>query len=212
MNTKSLLLAAVVAAVGAVSGSAQVTSQNIVGYIRLNLTPGFNLIANQLGNGNNDINTVLAGAPDDSVAYKWTGTSFSSVEKIGGVWEVPSGTTFSLTPGEGFFLSVPTATTLTLIGEVSLNNSIAIRNGFTLISSPLPLAGRIGDTATIGFVGAEDDTVYQWTGTSFQSTQFIGGVWETSDSNPQGPSIRIGEGFFIQSSSARNYVRNFSVN
>ena len=60
MNTKSLLLAAVVAAVGAVTGAAQVTSQNIVGYIRLSLNPGFNLVANQLNNGNNTVATVPA--------------------------------------------------------------------------------------------------------------------------------------------------------
>jgi hypothetical protein len=212
MNTKSLLLIAALATAGASSAFGQVTSQNIVGYIRLNLRAGFNLISNQLSSGNNDINTVLAGAPDDSVAYKWTGTSFNSVERLGGTWEVPSGTTFTLSPGEGFFLRVPAATTITFVGEVSLNNSVALRQGFTLIASPLPLSGRIGDPATVGFVAAEDDTVFQWTGSAFASTQYIGGAWETSDGNAQGPNISVGEGFFIQSNTARNYVRNFTVN
>jgi opacity protein-like surface antigen len=77
MNTKSLLLAAVVAAVGAVSGSAQVTSQNIVGYVRLSLAKGYNLIGNQLNNGNNAIGTVL-NVPDGTAVYKFTGGKFQA--------------------------------------------------------------------------------------------------------------------------------------
>lgn len=204
MNTKSLLLAAVVAAVGAVSGSAQVTSQNIVGYIRLSLTSGFNLISNQLNNGNNQVQTVLTGVPDGTEVYKWGGTSYSLNSFVDGAWDVPTQT---LTPGEGFFVRVGAATTVTLIGEVSLSNTKALTAGFNLISIPLPLAGSLTDAAVGGFPAAEGDDVYQWTGTGFSLNSFVDGEW----SNGAAPSLRIGEGFFVNGA-ARTYTRNFSTN
>lgn len=209
MNTKSLLLAAVIAALGTASASAQVTSQNIVGYIRLSLGKGFNLVSNQLKNGNNNINTVLAEAPEGTIAYKWTGASFTSVEKVGTEFE--GAAAFSLNPGEGVFVNVPAATTVTLIGEVSLQNSVPLKKGFNLVGCPLPLAGRVSDPATVGMTAVDDDKIYQWSGSSFASTEFIAGAWETADGNKAGPQIKVGEGFFYSTTSARNYVRNFAL-
>ena len=201
MNTKSLLLAAVVAAVGAVTGAAQVTSQNIVGYIRLSLNPGFNLVANQLNNGDNRVGTVL-NVPEGTDVFKWTGTGYTLNSFVDGAWDVPTQT---LTPGEGFFVRVSAATTVTLIGEVSLSNTKALSNGFNLISVPLPLAGDITAAAVGGFPAAEGDDVFQWTGTGFGLKSFVDGVWEGGN-----PTVRVGEGFFVRGT-ARTYTRNFTV-
>lgn len=201
MNTKSLLLAAVVAAVGAVSGAAQVTSQNIVGYIRLNLNAGFNLIGNQLNNGDNKIGTVL-NVPEGTDVFKWTGTGYSLNSYVDGIWDNPNGT---LTPGEGFFIRVPAATTVTLIGEVSLSNSKSLSNGFNLIALPLPLAGEITASTVGAFPAVEGDDVFQWTGSGFALKSFIDGAWEGGV-----PSVRVAEGFFVRGA-ARTYTRNFSL-
>jgi len=202
MNTKSILLAAVVAAVGALSGAAQVTSQNIVGYIRLSLTPGYNLIANQLNNGNNAIGTVL-NAPENTDVFKWNGSSYALSSFVDGAWSDPA---LTLAPGDGFFIRVDAATTVTLIGEVSLTNTKNLSAGFSLVSIPLPLAGSITDAAVGNFPAAANDDVYQWTGSTFSLNSFVDGEW----SNGSAPTVRIGEGFFINGS-ARTYTRNFSL-
>lgn len=202
MNTKSLLLAAVVAAVGAVSGSAQVTSQNIVGYVRLSLTKGFNLIGNQLNNGNNSIGTVL-NAPEGTTVYKFTGGKYVANSFVDGAWDDAA---MKLSPGEGFFVNVPQATTITLIGEVSLSNTVNIAKGYNLVSVPLPLAGGLTDAAAGGFPASEGDNVFQWTGSGFSAKSFVDGAWE-----PSAPTLKVGEGFFVQGN-ARTYTRNFSVN
>lgn len=202
MNTKSLLLAAVVAAVGAVSGSAQVTSQNIVGYVRLSLTKGFNLIGNQLNNGNNSIGTVL-NVPEGTTVYKFSGGKYSANSFVDGAWDDAA---MKLSPGEGFFVNVSAPTTITLIGEVSLSNSVNITGGYNLVSVPLPLAGSLTDAAAGGFPTKEGDNVFQWTGSGFSAKSFVDGAWE-----PSVPTLKVGEGFFVQGA-ARTYTRNFSVN
>ena len=202
MNTKSLLLAAVVAAVGAVSGSAQVTSQNIVGYVRLSLAKGFNLIGNQLNNGNNAIGTVL-NAPEGTTVYKFTGGKYVANSFVDGARDDAN---MKLSPGEGFFVKVEAATTITLIGEVSLSNNINVAQGYNLIAVPLPLAGSLTDAAAGGFPAKEGDNAFQWTGSGFAAKSFVDGAWE-----PSAPTVKVGEGFFLQGA-ARTYTRNFSVN
>ena len=203
MNTKSLLLAAFVAAVGAVSGSAQVTSQNIVRYVRLSLTKGFSLIGNQLNNGNNAIGTVL-NVPEGTAIYKFTNNKYVSNGFIDGGWEAP---TMTLNPGEGFFINVPAATTITLIGEVSLKNSTALAAGYNLLSVPVPLAGGLNDAAAGGLAAVEGDAVYQWTGSKFALNEYLDGAWSAGSA----PTVKVGEGFFLKGA-ARTYDRNFSVN
>ncbi|MCX6863242.1 MAG: hypothetical protein NT050_10120 [Verrucomicrobia bacterium] len=202
MNTKSLLLAAFVAAVGAVSGSAQVTSQNIVGYVRLSLAKGYNLIGNQLNNGNNAIGTVL-NVPDGTAVYKFTGGKYVANAFVDGAWDAPA---MTLAPGEGFFINVPAATTITLIGEVSLANSKALAAGYNLLTVPVPLAGGLADAAAGGLTAAEGDVVYQWTGSGFAAKEYVDGAWA-----PSAPTVKVGEGFFLKGT-ARTYARNFSVN
>ena len=203
MNTKSLLLAAFVAAVGAVSGSAQVTSQNIVGYVRLSLAKGYNLIGNQLNNGNNAIGTVL-NVPEGTAVYKFTNNKYVANAFVDGAWEAP---TMTLTPGEGFFINVPAATTITLIGEVSLNNSKALAAGYNLLSVPVPLAGGLNDAAAGGLAAVEGDAVYQWTGSKFALNEYLDSAWSAGSA----PTVKVGEGFFLKGA-ARTYDRNFSVN
>ena len=86
MKTKTLLIAAATLAVGIISSQAAVYSQNIVGYVNLNVPMnGFNQIANQLdiGDGTNGINEVLKNSAlvsdptgnNNTVAYIWSTSS-----------------------------------------------------------------------------------------------------------------------------------------
>ena len=76
---KTLLIAAAALAAGVISSQAQVYSQNVVGYINIT-TPagGYSFVANQLTNGNNNVNNVLnsglvsdPNALTNSTLYVW---------------------------------------------------------------------------------------------------------------------------------------------
>ena len=177
----------------------QVVSQNIVGYVRLNLNKGYNLIGNQLNNGNNLIGNVLS-VPDGTTVYKFNG-KYSANSYVDGAWDVP---TMTLPVGEGFFINVPSATTITLIGEVSQNNNKTLANGISLLSVPMAVGGSLTDVG--GLVANEGDVVYQWTGTGFGATEFVDGSW-----SPSVPNVKVGEGFFLKGS-GRSYVVNGSNN
>jgi hypothetical protein len=177
----------------------QVVSQNIVGYVRLNLNKGYNLIGNQLNNGNNTIGSVL-NVPDGTTVYKFNG-KYSANSYVDGAWDLPS---MTLPVGEGFFINVPSATTITLIGEVSQNNNKTLANGISLLSVPMAVGGSLTDVG--GLVANEGDVVYQWTGTGFGATEFVDGSW-----SPSVPNVKVGEGFFLKGS-GRSYVVNGSNN
>ena len=177
----------------------QVVSQNIVGYVRLNLNKGYNLIGNQLNNGDNRISNVL-NVPDGTTVYKFNG-KYSANSYVDGAWDVP---TMTLPVGEGFFINVPSATTITLIGEVSQNNNKTLADGINLLSLPLAVSGGLTDVG--GLVASEGDVVYQWTGTGFGAKEFVDGSW-----SPSAPTIKVGEGFFLKGS-GRNYVLNGNNN
>jgi hypothetical protein len=203
MNTKSLLLIAALATAGASSAFGQVTSQNIVGYIRLSLNSGFNLVSNQLSSGDNRVATVLT-VPDGTDVYTYNGTSFAITSYAEGEWSNPA---ITLTPGAGFYVRVGAPTTVVLVGEVRLQNSISLVQGFNLIACPIPLSGSLTDTASIGFTAQDGDDVYKFNNGSFSINSFAEGEWSAGAA----PQISVGEGFWVRGA-ARTYTRNFSVN
>jgi hypothetical protein len=180
------------------TGETQIVSQNVVGYVKLNLNRGYNLIGNQLNNGNNTIGSVL-NVPDGTTIYKFNG-KYSANSYVDGAWDLPS---MTLPVGEGFFINVPSATTITLIGEVSQNNSKTLVDGVNLLSVPLPLVG--GVTEVGGLNVTEGDVIYQWTGSGFSAKEFVDGEWL-----PSVPIVKVGEAFFLKGS-GRSYVRNNSI-
>jgi len=83
MKTKSLLLAAVAASLGAVSAFGAVSS-NVVGYTKLSLSKGFNLVANTLDNkAGNDVTALFSALPADSTVFRWNGNGFNALDKVG---------------------------------------------------------------------------------------------------------------------------------
>src|ERR1044071_5172553 len=99
MRTKALICAAGLLAASAVSSMAQgsVYSLNVVGYINVTLTNGFNLIANQLDlNGtlnftNNTVTAVLGtNLPANSKAYAYDTSSGYTISTFNGTaWGPP---------------------------------------------------------------------------------------------------------------------------
>ncbi|HTI71366.1 MAG TPA: hypothetical protein VMF06_15450 [Candidatus Limnocylindria bacterium] len=217
MKATTLLSAVALATACVGSAFGAVTSQNIVGYIKLSLTKGYNLVANQLNNGDNTVVTVFSGLPADgkTTAFKWNGRGYdtSTYYAAGdGGWDDP---TLTAAPGDGVFIYVASPATVTLVGEVSLNTTVNLIKGFSLVSSPIPVAGALTDSATVAFDKVADGDVYfQWGPSGFEVNGFT-----AIDGNPvnewdagEPPTLKVGEGFFVKKNTAVAWTRTFSVN
>jgi hypothetical protein len=210
---------AAIAAVATAGAFAQgnVYSVNAVGYVNKTVAPGFNLIANPLNSGNNDINAVIQNVPEGFTVFTYSGGSYASTtfEDDGEgnlAWSVPR----TIAPGQGFFINNNRSTnvTVTFVGEVpqgTLTNPLAA--GFNLKASIVPQAGRL-DTV-LGFPAQEGDTVFVYNKPteSFRSTVFEDdGEGNLGWSVPDLAVIDVAQGFFVVPvAGAKNWTRNFSA-
>lgn len=188
---------------------AQVYSVNAVGYINVDLCPGYSIIANQLdaGAGNNTVGKLLTGVPDGTVVNKFnsaTGTySVNSYEF--GDWTNPAET---LAPGEGAFIKVPSASKVTFVGEVPQGTlSTPLVAGFQIVSSQVPQSGAL-DTV-LGFPAADGDTVYLF---DCATQNYVIKSYEFGEWAGGAPVPKVGEGFFVKKAAAATWTRTFSVN
>ncbi len=205
MKTKSLLLLAVAASIGATSAFGAVSS-NIVGYTKLTLKKGFNLVGNTLDNkAGNMATVVLADTPDNTAVFSWNGKGFNELDNLGGgLW---IGTDFALTPGISLFVQVPADASITLVGEVLTGQQdITLSKGNNFVASKIPQAGKID--SDLGYSPADNDAVFQWSGKSYVESDFLLGVGFI----PSSPSLAVGEGVVIQTAAAGKWSRNFTVN
>lgn len=210
MRTKTLILAAAVSAAGLATSMAQtVYSVNTVGYVNLVIPPGYSIIANPLMGATNTIPVLFAGAPQGTIIYKY---------KVDGTYDINNlrpgtlGWAFkdmTLVPGEGVFIFNPSTTTSitnTFVGEVFGGTNV-IRQGFSIISSMVPQEGRI--TTDLGYTtGTGVQSVYLYdsvNGYTIKST-FASGAWIGGE-----PVIKVGQGFFINVPSQRNWERTYTT-
>jgi hypothetical protein len=183
MRTKTLLLSALLGALGGVSVHAQnVYSLNAVGYINETIYPGFNLISCPLlTSPDQTLNSILPNTPasgqqfngDTLYFFDATTGSYSSVQGrqagTSGTGWVGLGTNI-INPGTGFWLlsSATSNTTVTLVGTVPsgpITNTLTA--GFNLVSSVVPMSGDLysnslaGTSGTLGFTNVNaGDTLY----------------------------------------------------
>ena len=205
MKTKSLLLLAAAASIGATTAFGAVSS-NIVGYTKLTLKKGFNLVGNTLDNkSGNKATAVFTDTPENSAVFSWTGKGFNELDNVGGgVWV---GDDFTFAPGGAVFVQVPADATITLVGEVLTGQQdITLVKGFNFVASKIPQAGKI-DT-DLGFAALDNDAVFQWNGKAYVESDFIAGVGYF----PSSPALAVGEGVVIQSTAANKWSRNVTVN
>lgn len=217
MRTKTLLLSALACAVGASAASAQVYSVNAVGYVNVDVPPGFSMIANQLDSDDVSIESLFPDVPLNTRIFKWSGTEFEFYDYVdiglgSPIWS-PDGQA-TLAPGEGAFIFNPGAEafTVTFVGEVSQNadSNISIPAGFSIVSSAVPQSGAL--ESGLAFPVVENDRVFKWAGGQYEFYDFVDiGLGEPIWS-PSEPEVAVGEAFFVSKSAATDWVRNFSVN
>jgi len=100
--------------------------------------------------------------------------------------------------------------TNTFVGSVVIGfgqtNSLALPSGFSLIGSPVPIAGTLADsgvnTLNLGNTLPNKSTIQVWNGTGFVGTSKAGGTW----GNP-GLQIGVAQGFFVNLPSPTNWVQ-----
>jgi hypothetical protein len=223
MRTKVLLGAAVIAA-GALTSMAQsnVYSLNVVGYVNITF-PSFQtyLVANPLDNTNNDLNTVLPGAPDSSTVQLWdVGAqdfiTTSSYDAGSGKW-IPN---LTVNPGQGFFLTAGAANyTNTFVGNVrqgALTNKVAGFN-LVLVGSQVPVAGDLNSAAAngtnfiAGYVPLDSDTIQAW---DITAQDFINTTSYDAGAGKWIPDMtfKVGDAFFLSRAGAdADWVLNFTV-
>jgi hypothetical protein len=228
MRIKTLLLTAALATAGALSSMAQsnVYSLNVVGYVNLTLTNGFQMVANQLdfdGTGtNNTLQTVFGtNLPNLSRVYIYSSSSatFSIATYISssGTWGgATAAADAALNPGGGVFLSIPasatTPVTVTTVGTVLQGSlSTPFSEGFNIISSKVPLSAGVGALGLSTNI-ANLSYIYQF----LPSTQGYGpkhiylastGTWSGGGE----PTPAVGESFWFNSPSAGTWATTFTV-
>jgi hypothetical protein len=212
MRTKTLLATAVLSAAGVATSMAQVFSVNAVGYINVDVPPGFSMIANQLNAGTNTIAALLPSVPAGTTIYKFNGTGYdiASFDDLDNAW-LPNGN-ITLNPGEGAFIRNPTQTTnrVTFVGEVPTGALVnPVPAGFSIRSSQVPQAGKV--TTDLGFPAAAGDTIYQFNSATgaynINSFDDLDNAWL-----PAEPTVAVGEAFFVRKGAAADWTRTFNVN
>lgn len=196
MRTKTLLLTAAALAAGLVGASAQVYSQNIVGYANVPLKAGFTMVANPLNATNNHLSSLFPNAGFGDTIYKYNGVSYDSSTFVG-VWSPD----LVLNPGEGAFYNAGVSNTVTFVGEVltgSLSNNIPV--GLSIRSSQVPQSDKLEN---MNFPAGFGDTIYFWRSGGYVSSTYVG-IW-SPDAIPA-----VGEAFWVNSSAGGAWTRTFN--
>jgi hypothetical protein len=225
MRTKKLILTAALVAAGALSSMAQsnVYSLNVVGYVNLTLTNGFQMIGNQLdfdGTGtNNTLATVFGTSlPTLSKVYAYNPSTASfalaTYNAAGNIWIGNSAAAnAALQPGGGVFLQIPAAATapvVTTVGTVLQGAlSTPYSAGFNVISSQVPVAGGAGSLGLTNNISTLD-SVYQFVpGTqAYGSKHTYAGAGNWIGGEPQ---IGVGESFWYNAKNAGSWTVTFNV-
>jgi|GEM_PF-1373087 len=203
---KNFLALTVAASALAFSASAAVSS-NIVGYVKVPLKLGLNLVANPLNNTNpngNKISSLFAG--QTCSVLRWNGSGFGSTDLFEGV--VVGGVDGDLAPGEGFFADMGGDVSLTWVGEALVGTqSVNVGANNSFVASKIPLAG----TATeLGLAPADSISALTWdnASSSFKSYDYFAGAgWIGSLGEP---SFAVAQGFLVQSGAAFTWTKTFT--
>ena len=215
MRTKILLTAAAALVAGLVSSNAQVYSANVVGYANVPLAAagGYTLLSNPFDDGNgNQSSNLLSTLPNKSQVITWNGTGYNTaIGKSAGAW----GGSVALPPGTGFFVKTPAGTPLTntfvgsVIVLVGASGTNAVATGYNLVGSEIPYAADATTDTNInlGATLANKSQMIDWNSGAQDFDTAVGksaGSWGSSF------PISVGEGFFVKTPSAANWVETLN--
>lgn len=232
MRTKTLLIAVAALAVGILTSSAQTYSQNVVGYVNINLNNGVLACVSPAldldGTGtNNTIATVIgtnvptatyvyalnSSGGFDQLVYKSSGHPAVTAWYLG----TAVANNYPINPGQGVFILPGGDTTITEVGTVlqgPLSNSYvpALAGGIGLVSSQVPIAGGVTTalsyTPTLGDIIFVYDPIVGYDQYIYKASghpAVTGWYIGTTLSEPQ---INVGQGFWLQPKNAGEVWNN----
>jgi hypothetical protein len=228
MRTKTMLLSALLGALGSVSVHAQnVYSLNAVGYINVTVYPGYNIIACPLiASPDNTINTLLNnsnGQYKKWQVYTYTPTNSNPYTLDSGVatsWN--GGGTETINPGQAIWLFNPSniTTNVTFVGTVPTGpiTNLLYSDSYNLISTAVPAAGDIVTNSLMLFSNAvKKDQVYTYIPTNANPYTLYSATGNNLSTNwPSGDPIIpwVGAGFWYYNAQATNnyWVEDYVVN
>lgn len=182
-------------------------SVNAVGFVTITNKVGLNLIANPLNTTNNTLGALFpASFPDftDFLKFDPNIGDFVTSTFFFGSWSDPSVT---LNPGEGGFVNTTVEFPLTFVGEVMQGNlTNAFPAGLSIRASQVPQAGAVD---ALGLVLPDFSDILKWNYAiqDYDTFSYFFGSWA-----PSTPTLAVAEAAFINSASASEWVRTFSVN
>ena len=174
-------------------------TSNYLGFLSVDLPPGYSLISNPLRGPSNEIGQLFSTVPEGCTINKYSLITFT-LNKISfarGKWSSPLET---LAPGEGalFFNASDGATAVHFVGEVPRDmQSVPVQTGTSMRGSLLPLAGRLD--SELGFPVAAGDviSIYSNHNEKYAELKYTHEGWER-----EAPILRLGEGFWVAKSTA----------
>jgi hypothetical protein len=190
-----------------------VYSLNVVGYINVPYTNGFQMVANQLHSDSTGTNNTVTGVFGTNLPALSQVYGFSTVSGYGtatllvnGTWSGGQPTVNnSLKAGGGVWLKIPgttgTSGNVTEVGEVHQGTTaVPIATGFQIASLVPPLSTTI--KTAMGYPAGNLDRVYQFSNpTGYLPTRTYlsagAGSW-----TPTEPTPAVGEAFWIQRAAA----------
>jgi hypothetical protein len=224
MRTKALLCAAGFLAAAAATSMAQsnVYSLNVVGYINVPYTNGFQMVANQLHSDSTGTNNTVAGVfstnfPNLTRVYGYApGPGYGTATYSAGTGNWVGGqptVNNALSAGGGVWLQIPgttpTSGNLTEVGEVHQGTTLLpVVTGFQIMSLVPPLQTTI--KTAMGYPAANLDRVYQYVNPSgfITHTYAAGsGTWTAGE-----PTPKVGESFWVQrAGAATTWTQTYNV-
>jgi len=219
---KKLVLTAAVMGFAASMASAQVYSQNIVGYSKQEISAGsFMILANQFF-GENEASVTIdeafgASLPEDSELYVWNGSGYNNYAywDWNGGWSDAS----SLDPvgdveierGDALWVKNAGSSSEIVVfsGNVSLSNSTtnSLAVGFNMVANPYPTAVALDN---LNINPQEDDELYVWDGSGYNNYVYWdwnGGWSDASTLDAVGDvEIPVGVGFWYKTLVARTWI------
>jgi uncharacterized repeat protein (TIGR03803 family) len=171
-----------------------VNLQNSTNYT-ISLSPGFNLIANQLDLGNNRLDEIMPNVPEGCVVLKFDNwhQMFEIAFFSRGAWAEWEEGSLTLNPGEGAYLWAPQAFNLTFVGQRRQPIlPLELVGGYNLVSRQTPDLAAYEDI--VGLLPQDLTTLYRYQAQSGDYTMYyyLGDEWI-----PDPPLANVGEAVWI---------------
>lgn len=213
MRTKALFVAAATGIAALTTSMAQVYSVNVVGYINLDLQNGFNLVANQLDNGNGNLIVDVLGdqLPEGSGVFKFVPSlgTYQSLSYSFGSWAGSAeALAETMAPGEAVFVNSIGASTVTLVGEVMEGaQDVDLPLGFSTFSAVAPVVTDLS-AAEVAFPVEDGDSfwVFDASTQGYVPSSYSFGAW-----SPAALVLEVGQAAWVNKITAQTWTRDFTV-